>query len=160
MEIGWLTELVAGGEVEVFKRRHRDLVEVENNQKVECFDRNTLECFEISKKSEGDYNLKFKVFKETITPTHFGTDKIEHKWTNDWISVAMSSDNEVREIYYQVFCHLFGISNYAEELGDHQLDCDKDLVNELFRKSFEDSNRHMPFWLELIHPSYNNKCEF
>jgi ubiquitin C-terminal hydrolase len=160
MEIGWLTELVAGGEVEVFKMRHRDLVEVENNQKVECFDRNTLECFEISKKSEGDYNLKFKVIKETITPIHFGTNKIEHKWTNDWISVAMSSDNEVWEIYYKVFCHLFGISNYAEEWGDHQLDCDKDLVNELFRKSFEDSNRHMPFWLELIHPSYNNKCEF
>jgi hypothetical protein len=153
MKIGELAEIVGCGEVEVFKRSYRNLVEVEKNRKVEDFNRITLECFDISKQTEGYIYLKFKVFKATRTTYYYATDKIE----DNWISVAVSPDDEVWNIYYKVFDHLFGISNYADELGDHQHDSHKDLVYKLFCKSFKDSDKHMPFRLELIHPLYNSK---
>jgi hypothetical protein len=54
-------------------------------------------------------------------------------------------------IYYLVFRHLFGISNYVNKIDDEESGGNK--LYKLFCKSFDREKGSKPFLLELIRPS-------
>jgi hypothetical protein len=71
--------------------------------------------------------------------------------------VAVNLDAVIWEIYYEVYCHLFGISKYFDKLNDE--DSGEKRVYTLFYKSFTRKDKSIPFWLELIHPSKIKWCD-
>jgi hypothetical protein len=135
MEIGKLIKKITHEEVELFKRNNRKLERIEKSLKTKDLDSKTIELFEISKKNKRYLNLKFKVFK-TIG-------KSDQRWTSHWINVTVNLNAEICGIYYNVYCHLFGISKYIDELNDE--DSDENRVYALFYESFTGKDKSMPF---------------
>ena len=157
LELGEVAGLVSDAEgVEVFKREIGELRKVERRQKVKYFDRDIIEVFEVSKHNEADASLQIKIFKEAQRSCM--STGYKEKWTGDWINVAVGLDDSIWDLYYKVFVHLFGISNYA----DVQLESrDEEVVNNLnqvFLSLFTSKDKPVPFKLELAHPSYSTWC--
>jgi hypothetical protein len=143
MELGQLVKKIIDRKVEMFQRKNENLEKVKQSSKAKHFDRKTIECFEIRKQGEEYVNLMFKVFK--------AIQKSDKKSSTNWINVTVRNDDENQRIYYIVFRHLFGISNYVNKIDDEESGGNK--LYKLFCKSFERKDEPKPFLLKLVCPS-------
>jgi uncharacterized UBP type Zn finger protein len=143
MELGQLVKKITDRKVEMFQRKNENLEKVKQSSKAKHFDRKTIECFEICKQGEEYVNLMFKVFK--------AIQKSDKKSSTNWINVTVRNDDENQRIYYIVFRHLFGISNYDDQIYDEESGGNK--LYKLFRELFERKDKPKPFVIKLIRPS-------
>jgi hypothetical protein len=148
MKLGQLVKKITDRKVEMFEIKNENLKKVKQSSKTKHLDGKTIECFEISQQGEEYVNLKFKVFNATKKPAP--------KWTTHWINVTVRNDAENLRIYYKIFRHLFGISNYAENQSDDDLG--KNRLYTLFYESFTRKDKKLPFFLELICPPICKCC--
>jgi hypothetical protein len=70
--------------------------------------------------------------------------------------VTVNLCDRICEIYFKVFYHLLGISNYENQTNCNK--SDKNKISQLFLILFKNKERYMPFLLEFIRPSQSKWC--